>query len=258
MKAVILAGGRGTRIAEESQLRPKPMVSIGHMPILWHIMKIYSAHGINDFVICLGYKGYVIKEYFANYRLHACGAVRFDYRNGDTVYEADKAEPWRVTLVETGLETQTGGRLRRIRDQLDGEEAFCMTYGDGLSDVDITALINHHQKEGALATVTTVAPAGRFGVIHIENGRVTEFTEKPSTDGTLINGGYFVLSPKVIDYIAGDETIWEREPLQRLANEGQLSGYVHTGFWQPMDTLREREQLQQLWASGHPPWKIWT
>lgn len=257
MKAVILAGGRGTRISEESHLRPKPMVEIGDKPILWHIMKTYSAHGINDFVICLGYRGYVIMEYFANYRLHASAAVTFDYASGDIVYEKGGGEPWRVTLVETGLDTQTGGRLRRIAPWVAQDEAFCMTYGDGLSDVDITASIAHHRAQGRLATVTTVAPPGRFGVIQTEGAAVTAFTEKPAGDGTLINGGYFVLSPKVLDLIAGDATIWEKEPLQRLAEIGQLTAFPHGGFWQPMDTLRERDLLHGLWETGHAPWKRW-
>lgn len=257
MKAVILAGGRGTRISEESHLRPKPMVEIGDKPILWHIMKIYAAHGINDFVICLGYRGYVIKEYFANYRLHSSAAVTFDYATGDTVYEQGGGEPWRVTLVETGLDTQTGGRLRRIRPWVAGDEAFCMTYGDGLSDVDITASIDHHRAQGRLATVTTVVPPGRFGVIQTRGAAVTAFTEKPAGDGTQINGGFFVLSPKVLDLIEGDATVWEKEPLQRLAETGQLTAFAHAGFWQPMDTLRERDLLHGLWETGRAPWKRW-
>ena len=257
MKLVIFAGGRGTRISEESHLRPKPMVEIGDKPIIWHIMKIYSAHGINDFVICLGYRGYVIKEYFANYQLHASSSVTFDYVQGETVYEKGGSEPWRVTLVETGLDTQTGGRLRRVKPYVQDEEAFCLTYGDGLSDVDITASIALHRAQGKLATVTTVAPPGRFGVIRTNGPDVTEFTEKPAGDGTLINGGFFVLSPKVIDLIANDATIWEREPLQTLAHRQQLTSFHHTGFWQPMDTLRERDLLHGLWESGAAPWKVW-
>jgi glucose-1-phosphate cytidylyltransferase len=257
MKAVILAGGRGTRISEESHLRPKPMVEIGDKPILWHIMKIYAAHGVTDFIICLGYRGYVIKEYFANYRLHASQAVTFDYANGTVEYEKGGGEPWRVTLVETGLDTQTGGRLRRILPWVADEDAFCMTYGDGLADVDISASIAHHKAQGVLATVTTVAPAGRFGVIKTDGPRVSDFSEKPAGDGTLINGGFFVLSPKALERIADDSTIWEREPLQSLAIDGQLSAFGHCGFWQPMDTLRERDQLVRLWETGNAPWKIW-
>lgn len=257
MKAVILAGGRGTRISEESHLRPKPMVEIGEKPILWHIMKIYAAHGITDFVICLGYRGYVIKEYFANYRLHASQAVTFDHRSGNVEYEQGGGEPWRVTLVETGLETQTGGRLRKILPWVAQDEAFCMTYGDGLADVDITASIAHHKAQGVLATVTTVAPAGRFGVIKTQGHRVSDFSEKPAGDGTLINGGFFVLSPKVVERIQGDDTVWEKEPLQSLAADGQLTAFNHAGFWQPMDTLRERDLLVQMWDRGQAPWKIW-
>lgn len=257
MKAVILAGGRGTRISEESHLRPKPMVEIGDKPILWHIMKIYAAHGVTDFVICLGYRGYVIKEYFANYRLHASQAVTFDYASGTVEYEQGGGEPWRVTLVETGLDTQTGGRLRRILPWVANEEAFCMTYGDGLADVDISASIAHHKAQGVLATVTTVAPAGRFGVIKTDGARVSDFSEKPAGDGTLINGGFFVLSPKALDRIPDDSTIWEREPLQSLAQDGQLTAFGHSGFWQPMDTLRERDQLARMWETGNAPWKIW-
>lgn len=257
MKAVILAGGRGTRISEESHLRPKPMVEIGDKPILWHIMKIYSAHGINDFVICLGYRGYVIKEYFANYRLHAAAAVTFDYATGDTIYERGGSEAWRVTLVETGLETQTGGRLKRIRPWVAEDEAFCMTYGDGVSDVDITASIALHRAEGRLATVTTVAPPGRFGVIRTSGTEVTAFTEKPAGDGTQINGGFFVLSPQVLDLIEDDATVWEKAPLQRLAAEGKLTSFPHNGFWQPIETLRERDMLHALWEAGKAPWKVW-
>jgi len=257
MKAVILAGGRGTRISEESHLKPKPMIEIGDKPILWHIMKIYAAHGVRDFIICLGYRGYVIKEYFANYHLHASDSVTFDYRNGQIETDSGRTEPWRVTLVETGLETQTGGRLKRIRDYVAGDDAFCMTYGDGLADVDISALMRAHREAGLLATVTTVAPAGRFGVIRMAGGVVEEFSEKPEADGTLINGGFFVLSPKVLDFIDDDASVWEREPLQRLAREGQLGGYQHRGFWQPMDTLRERDLLQAMWQNGRAPWKMW-
>lgn len=257
MKAVILAGGRGTRIAEESYLRPKPMVTIGDMPIIWHIMKYYDAHNIRDFIICLGYRGYVIKEFFANYALHAAGAVTFDIKCGEVEFHDVGAEPWRITLVETGLDTQTGGRLKRIAPWIAGEEAICMTYGDGLGDVDIGKSIEFHNNHGNLATITTVAPAGRFGVIKADGDRVTDFIEKPEGDGTLINGGYFVLSPKVIDYIEGDAAIWERQPLEQLARDGELRSFSHQGFWQPMDTMREREVLQKMWAEGVAPWKIW-
>lgn len=257
MKAVILAGGRGTRISEESHLRPKPMVEIGDKPILWHIMKIYASHGINDFIICLGYRGYVIKEFFANYYLHASSSVTFDFATGGIVYEQAGSEPWRVTLVETGLETQTGGRLKRIQPWVKDEKAFCVTYGDGLSDVDISSLIAHHEREGRLATVTTVAPPGRFGVIRTDGTRVTQFSEKPAGDGTSINGGFFVLSPAALESVAGDSTIWEREPLQGLAADGELTSFPHEGFWQPMDTLRERDTLNALWESGAAPWKKW-
>jgi glucose-1-phosphate cytidylyltransferase len=257
LKVVILAGGRGTRISEESHLRPKPMVEIGEKPILWHIMKIYAAHGFTDFIICLGYRGYVIKEYFANYRLHSAERVTFDYGSGALTYEGATEDPWRVTLVETGLDTQTGGRLRRILPLVREEEAFCMTYGDGLSNVDVRAAVERHRTSKMLATVTTVAPAGRFGVVKTDGIRVTDFSEKPGGDGTLINGGYFVLSPKALDRITDDHCVWEKEPLQSLATEGQLSSYHHTGFWQPMDTLRERDLLAAMWDKGEAPWKVW-
>ena len=257
MKAVILAGGRGTRIAEESHLRPKPMITIGEMPILWHIMKTYHAHGVSDFVICLGYRGYMIKEYFANYALHSAEAVTFDLREGGMEVTGAGAEPWRITLVETGLDSQTGGRVKRIKPWVKDDEAFCLTYGDGLADVNITDALAFHKAHGKLATVTTVAPAGRFGAIETEGASVTQFSEKPASSGSLINGGYFVLSPKVIDYIEGDETIWERAPLEKLAADQQLQAYRHDGFWQPMDTLREREVLEALWSEGKAPWKVW-
>lgn len=257
MKAVILAGGRGTRISEESHLRPKPMVDIGDKPILWHIMKIYAAHGIEDFIICLGYRGYIIKEYFANYMLHASGSVTFDFRKDAVSYEHGGAEPWRVTLVETGLDTQTGGRLKRLSHLLEDEEAFCMTYGDGLSDVDITAAIAHHKAEGRLATVTTVLPPGRFGAIRTDGNHVTEFSEKPMGDGNRINGGYFVLSPKVLNHVKDDTSVWEHGPMESLVKSGELTAFPHNGFWQPMDTLRERDLLQQMWATGDTPWKKW-
>ena len=255
MKAVILAGGLGTRLSEETSVRPKPMVEIGGRPILWHIMKIYSHHGINDFVICCGYKGYVIKEYFANYFLHMSD-VTFDMVNNKMEVHHASAEPWRVTLVDTGDETMTGGRLKRVASYV-GEEDFCFTYGDGVSDVDITKLIAFHRSQKTLATVTSVQPPGRFGALDLQKGKIYGFKEKPQGDGSWINGGFFVLSPRVIDYIADDSTIWEREPLEKLAREGQLSGYTHDGFWQPMDTLRDRVMLEELWSSGKAPWKLW-
>ena len=256
MKAVILAGGLGTRISEETSLRPKPMIEIGGRPVLWHILKIYSQHGINDFVICLGYKGYLIKEYFANYFLHMSD-VTIDLRNNSLDVHHKHAEPWRVTLIDTGDETQTGGRLKRVANHID-DGTFCFTYGDGLSDVDITASISLHRSKGSLATVCAVQPPGRFGSLDIDGGRITRFQEKPSGDGSWINGGFFVLEPSVIDYIDGDDSVWERGPLERLAHEGQLSAYVHTGFWQPMDTLRDKVKLEDLWQSGSPPWKRWA
>ena len=257
MKAVILAGGLGTRLSEETTVRPKPMVEIGGRPILWHIMKLYSAHGVNDFVICCGYKGYVIKEYFANYFLHMSD-VTFDIAyNAMTVHER-KAEPWRVTLVDTGEDTLTGGRLKRVADHIRNEDCFCVTYGDGLCDVDIGRLIAFHRGHGRLATVTAVAPPGRYGALALDGDAVTGFTEKPQGDGGLINGGFFVLSPRVLDYVDGDRTSFESTPITRLAADGQLSAYVHTGFWQAMDTIRDRNQLEDLWASGRAPWKSWT
>jgi glucose-1-phosphate cytidylyltransferase len=255
MKAVILAGGLGSRISEETVLRPKPMVEIGDRPILWHIMKLYSAHGINDFVVCLGYKGYVIKEFFANYFLHSCD-VTFDLARNEMQVHQSKAEPWRVTLVETGDQTMTGGRLGRVFDHV-RDEPFCFTYGDGVADIDITALIEHHRSQGALATVTAVQPAGRFGALELEGPRVRGFTEKPHGDGGWINGGFFVLDPGVERYLGDDTTVWEREPMEALARDGQLAFYTHDGFWQPMDTLRELRQLQALWDSGQAPWKLW-
>lgn len=263
MKAVILAGGLGTRISEESHLRPKPMITIGDKPILWHLMKIYAAHGITDFIICLGYRGFMIKEYFLNYALHATPAVTFDLANGTQTVERgaaehDAIEPWRVTTIETGADTQTGGRVRRVADWLDDDELFCLTYGDGLADIDITAELAFHRSHSGLATVATVAPAARFGVIETgADGRVDRFTEKPSSEGGLINGGFFILSKSVLDRIPGDATIWEREPLESLTQSGDLYAYPHRGFWQPMDTLRERNQLEALWASGEAPWKVW-
>ena len=256
MKAAILAGGLGTRLSEETNLRPKPMVEIGGRPILWHIMKIYSAHGITEFIICLGYKGYVIKEYFANYFLHMSD-VTFDMRDNSMKVHQANAEPWRVTLVETGEETQSGGRIKRILPHVGNDEAFCVTYGDGVGDVDIRATIDLHVKEKRLATVTATQPPGRFGAIRYEGTRVTGFQEKPVGDGGWINGGFFVLSPQVDRYIEGDRTVWEREPMEQLAAEGQLTVYFHRGFWHPMDTLRDRRYLEDLWASGRAPWKVW-
>ena len=257
MKVVILAGGLGTRLSEETDVKPKPMVEIGGRPILWHIMKIYSAHGINDIIVCCGYRGYIIKEYFANYFLHMSD-VTFDVANNRMEVHNKRAEPWRITLVDTGEETMTGGRLRRVRDFLD-DEAFCFTYGDGVGDVDITRLVAFHREEKVLATMTAVKPPGRFGAIALEPGqrRIDAFREKPRGDGTFINGGFFVLEPGAIDYIASDSTTWEREPLEDLARSGNLAAYPHEGFWQPMDTLRDRKLLEDLWASGAAPWKVW-
>jgi len=256
MKAVILAGGLGTRISEETHLKPKPMVEIGGRPVLWHVMKIYSAHGINDFVICCGYKGYVIKEYFANYFLHMAD-VTFDMQNNKMEVHQRFAEPWRVTLVDTGEETMTGGRLKRVAQHLSPHEDFCFTYGDGVSDVNITELLAFHKAQGTKATLTATYPPGRFGALDMHDGKVVTFKEKPKGDGGMINGGFFVLSPSVIDYVAGDHTSWEREPLERLAAEGQLSAYQHHGFWQPMDTLRDKMHLEELWQGGNAPWKTW-
>ena len=256
MKAVILAGGLGTRLSEETSTRPKPMVEIGGMPILWHIMKIYSAHGIHDFVVCLGYKGYVIKEFFANYFLHMSD-VTFDMRDNTRIVHTAKAEPWRVTLIDTGTDTMIGGRIKRILSHVNEDPAFCLTYGDGVGDVDIRATIELHKREGRLATVTATQPPGRFGALVTDGARVLGFEEKPVGDGGWINGGFFVLSPKVGDYIQGDSTVWEREPLEHLARDGQLSVYHHKGFWQPMDTLRDKRQLEELWDSGKAPWKTW-
>lgn len=255
MKAVILAGGRGSRISEETSIKPKPMLEIGGKPILWHIMKFYSAHGVNDFVICCGYLGYVIKEYFANYFLHTSD-VTLDLQKNELTVHQRRAEPWRVTLVDTGVETMTGGRLKRVREYLDDREDFCFTYGDGLSDVDLSKLIKTHQASGKLATVTAVQPPGRFGALILNDVSVTGFREKPE-DGGWINGGFFVLNPKVIDYIADDDTIWEREPMERLTREGEMSAFLHDGFFQPMDTLREKVQLEEMWEKGKAPWKIW-
>lgn len=256
MKAVILAGGLGTRISEETGVRPKPMIEIGGKPVLWHIMKIYSSHGIHDFVICCGYKGYMIKEYFANYFLHMSD-VTFDMANNNMQVHQRKAEPWRVTLVDTGESTMTGGRLRRVRDYL-GDEDFCFTYGDGVGNIDIAKTIAFHRQHGNLATVTAVQPPGRFGSLETDGDVVLGFQEKPQGDGSWINGGFFVLSPKVIDLIEGDQTSWEREPCERLAKDRQLCVYRHDGFWQPMDTLRDKLHLEELWISGKAPWKVWN
>lgn len=256
MKAVILAGGLGTRISEETHLKPKPLIEIGGKPILWHIMKIYSAHGVNDFIICCGYRGYLIKEYFANYFLHMSN-VTFDMVNNEMEVHERYVEPWRVTLVDTGDSTMTGGRLKRIKSYLDDED-FCFTYGDGVGDVDITSLIAFHQEHGRLATVTAMQPPGRFGALSMTGEDVVSFQEKPHGDVAWINGGFFVLSPKVIDYIDGDESIWEREPMEKLASERHFSAYFHEGFWQPMDTLRDKNLLDELWQKGVAPWKIWS
>jgi len=257
MKAVILAGGLGTRLSEETHLKPKPMIEIGGKPILWHIMKIYAAHGVNDFIICCGYRGYLIKEYFANYFLHMSD-VTFDMRSNQMEVHQRHAEPWRVTLVDTGETTQTGGRLRRVARYLDGEDAFCFTYGDGVADVDVRALLDFHRRHGRLATITAVLPPGRYGALEKDGDAVTGFREKPRGEGGLINGGFFVLSPKCLDLIDGDEASWEGVPLTSLAARDQLRAFEHQGFWQPMDTLRERNLLEDLWASGQAPWKIWT
>ncbi len=255
MKAVILAGGLGTRISEETHLKPKPMIEIGGKPILWHIMKTYSFHGINDFVICCGYKGYVIKEYFANYFLHMSD-VTFDMTANKMEVHQNSAEPWRVTLVDTGDMTLTGGRLKRVRKYL-GDEDFCFTYGDGVADVDVRALVAFHTQQGRMATITSVQPPGRYGALETDGDLVNGFMEKPQGDGGRINGGYFVLSPKVIDYIDGDNASWESGPLERLAKERQLAAFQHQGFWQPMDTLRDKNHLEELWQSGKAPWKVW-
>jgi glucose-1-phosphate cytidylyltransferase len=255
MKAIILAGGLGSRISEESHLRPKPMIEIGGKPILWHIMKMYSYYGINDFVICLGYKGYIIKEYFSNYFLHMSD-VTFCMRENAVEIHQKFAEPWKVTLVDTGERTMTGGRLKRVRQYV-GDQTFCFTYGDGVSDIDISSLIAKHRSHGLAATVTSIQPPGRYGALSIENDHVIDFQEKPAGDGAWINGGFFVLEPSVLDLIADDETVWEEEPLRRLAATSQLYAYKHRGFWQAMDTLREKNLLEALWQSGKAPWKSW-
>jgi glucose-1-phosphate cytidylyltransferase len=255
MKVVILAGGLGTRISEETSTRPKPMIEIGGKPILWHIMKTYSSHGIHDFIICCGYKGYVIKEYFANYFLHMSD-VTFDMESNKMEVHQRSAEPWKVTLVDTGDETMTGGRIKRVANYI-GNEDFCCTYGDGVGDIDITRLVAFHKHHGKLATLTATQPPGRFGALELSGIDILKIQEKPRGDGSWINGGFFVLSPKVLDYIEGDQTLWEKEPLERLALSGQLSAYLHHGFWQPMDTLRDKTHLEELWADRKAPWKTW-
>jgi glucose-1-phosphate cytidylyltransferase len=257
MKAVILAGGLGTRISEETNNRPKPIIEIGGKPILWHIMKIYSAHGVNDFVVCCGYKGYMIKEYFANYFLHMSD-VTFDMSKNSMEVHQRSAEPWRVTLIDTGENTMTGGRLKRVASHVQDDEAFCFTYGDGVSDVNITDLVAFHKAQKVKATLTATFPPGRFGALDFDGHKVHSFKEKPKGDGGMINGGFFVLSPDVLKYIDGDASIWERAPLEKLAEEGQLAAYQHSGFWQPMDTLRDKTYLEELWTSGNAPWKVWS
>jgi glucose-1-phosphate cytidylyltransferase len=256
LKAVILAGGLGTRISEETSLKPKPMIEVGGKPLLWHIMKSYSAHGIYEFVICCGYKGYVIKEFFANYFLHTSD-VTFDIQANSMEVHSHHAEPWKVTLVDTGENTMTGGRLKRIQKFIENDDAFCFTYGDGLSNVDIRASIAFHQKHGKLGTMTAVQPPGRFGAIDMKGQRIVRFKEKPQGDDNWINGGYFILSPKVIDYITDDSTFWEKEPIENLARDNQIDAFIHNGFWQPMDTLRDKVYLDELWVSGKAPWKTW-
>ncbi len=256
MKAVILAGGLGTRISEESGSRPKPMIEIGGKPVLWHIMKIYSHYGINDFIVCCGYKGYVIKEFFANYFLHSSD-VTFDVQKNSMEVHQRFAEPWKVTLVDTGENTMTGGRLGRVGSYLMDEEAFCFTYGDGVADINIRSLIDFHHQSGLKATLTAVYPPGKFGAIDVKSSKVNSFREKPKGDGGLINGGFFVLSPSILDLIKNDSTVWEQDPLELLAKDGQLGAYEHRGFWQPMDTLRDKNHLEELWSSGNAPWKIW-
>jgi glucose-1-phosphate cytidylyltransferase len=256
VKAVILAGGLGTRLSEETETRPKPMIEIGAKPLLWHIMKIYSAQGVDEFVVCLGYRGYVIKEYFANYYLHM-GDVTFDLRDNSMEVHQSGAEPWKVTLIDTGESTMTGGRLKRVMPYLEGEEEFLFTYGDGVADLNLAALLDFHRSSGSLATVTAVQPSGRFGALDIEGDRIRRYEEKPKGDGAWINGGFFVLSPDVARYIDGDGSVWEQEPLQRLASDGELAAYRHSGFWYAVDTVRDKRHLQELWDSGDPPWKLW-
>jgi len=256
MKAVILAGGLGTRISEETDVKPKPMIEVGGKPILWHIMKMYSSHGVNDFIICCGYKGYVIKEYFANYFLHMSD-VTFCMKKNTMKVHHERAEPWTVTLIDTGDNTMTGGRIKRIKKYIKDDEAFCLTYGDGVSDVDIGKLIKYHREQQTMATLTAVYPPGRFGALELINNKVQTFKEKPKGDGARINGGFFVLSPKVIDLIEDDSTVWEQDPMEKLASQGQMSAFEHDGFWQPMDTLRDKNYLEELWQSHTPPWKLW-
>lgn len=256
MKAIILAGGLGSRLSEETSNKPKPMVEIGGRPILWHIMKIYSCYGIRDFIVCLGYKGYVAKEYFANYFLHTSD-ITFDLQQNRMEIHQSSSEPWRVTLVDTGENTMTGGRLKRVAGFLESDQDFCFTYGDGVADVNITKLIDFHRQERTLATLTATQPVGKFGALHLQRNRVANYQEKPPGDGHWVNGGFFVLSPGVLDYIEGDHVVWERGPMEALAREGQLSAYFHVGFWQPMDTLRDKNYLEELWRSGNAPWKIW-
>lgn len=255
MKAVLLAGGLGTRISEESVLKPKPMIEIGGKPILWHIMKMYSAHGVNDFIICCGYKGYVIKEYFANYFIHNSD-ITFDVQNNKMEIHQNTAEPWKVTVVDTGEESMTGGRLKRVAKYL-GNEDFCFTYGDGVSDVNIRKSIEFHKSHGKMSTITAVQPPGRYGALKMNGSKVEAFMEKPKGDGGVINGGFFVLNPKVVEYIKDDATIWEKEPMEKLASQGQMQAFVHEGFWQPMDTLRDKKHLEELWNTGKAPWKSW-
>lgn len=256
MKAVILAGGLGTRISEETSIRPKPMIEIGGKPILWHIMKMYSFHGINDFIICCGYKGYVIKEYFANYFLHMSD-ITFDMSANQMLVHNQRAEPWKVTLIDTGDTSMTGGRIKRISEYVKDEEAFCLTYGDGVSDVNIAETVAYHKSHGKLATLTATYPPGRFGALDIQSGQVKSFKEKPKGDGAMINGGFFVLSPKVLSLIENDQTVWEQQPLMTLADDGELMSFKHDGFWQPMDTLRDKTYLEELWAGNSAPWKVW-
>lgn len=256
MKAVILAGGLGTRLSEETHIKPKPMVEIGGMPILWHIMKTYSAYGINEFIICAGYKGYIIKEFFSNYYLHSAD-VEFDFSNNTTKFLNSKTEPWKVTVVDTGEASFTGGRIKRIKPFLENDETFLLTYGDGVADINIKKLISFHSSHGLMATVTSVEPPGRYGALELDGLMVKKFQEKPSGDHGVINGGYFVLSSKVIDTIEGDQTIWEKEPLMGLSSRGQLASFSHKGFWQPMDTLREKNYLEELWSTNRAPWKVW-
>ena len=256
MKAVIFAGGFGTRISEETDNIPKPMIRIGHKPILWHIMKTYSSYGINEFIICCGYKGYIIKEYFANYFLHMSD-ITFNLKENQMEVHQERAEPWTVTLVDTGEETMTGGRLKRVEQYIKNDDVFCLTYGDGVSDININKLIEHHKKQKTLATLTAVYPPGRFGSLDISNGKVATFKEKPKGDGSRINGGFFVLSPKVIDLIKDDATVWEQEPMEILAKQGEMSAFEHNGFWQPMDTLRDKNYLEELWLTNEAPWKVW-